>query len=160
LLFTGIVTEIYEFTPPGVLVGDFLRGPHDCQAVPHGRCVVRCAATGLAATLDFGRGEAEYVRVGAVSGELHFNAPVWAISLTGKCFVYLQGRLKTRATGRTSRCYSGTFGASVSTCRASIRQMPPRRTPSPSSSPRTKHVSGRSRGVSTAFTPRERTPTG
>ena len=23
-----------------VLVGDFLRGPHDCQAVPHGRCVV------------------------------------------------------------------------------------------------------------------------
>ena len=36
----GLSTEIYEFTPPGVLVGDFLRGPHDCQAVPHGRCVV------------------------------------------------------------------------------------------------------------------------
>ena len=68
-VYTGIVTEIYEFTPPGVLVGDFLRGPHDCQAVPYGRCVVKCAATGLATTLDFGRGEAEYVRVGAMSGE-------------------------------------------------------------------------------------------
>ena len=65
---SGTETEVYEFTPPGVLVGDFLRGPDDCQAVPWGRCEVECARTGLRATLDFGRGEAEHIRVGAVSG--------------------------------------------------------------------------------------------
>ena len=65
----GFPRKFTSLLHPACLVGDFLRGPHDCQAVPHGRCVVRCAATGLAATLDFGRGEAEYVRVGAVSGE-------------------------------------------------------------------------------------------
>ena len=70
---SGTETEVYEFTPPGVLVGDFLRGPDDCQAVPWGRCEVECARTGLRATLDFGRGEAEHIRVGAVSGAIKRN---------------------------------------------------------------------------------------
>ena len=67
---SGTETEVYEFTPPGVLVGDFLRGPDDCQAVPWGRCTIECKSTGLRVTLDCGVGEAEYIRVGAVSGAI------------------------------------------------------------------------------------------
>ena len=66
---SGTETEVYEFTPPGVLIGDFLRGPDDCQAVPWGRCTIECKSTGLRATLDCGVGEAEYIRGRRVRGD-------------------------------------------------------------------------------------------